>query len=226
MIENRNPVQHTTEAEDHHDCEHGQRRMTDDEYFSSPGFQDFLANHHDQNVAQYAVWQNRQFAAYERIRQQSLESKDNGRLTRELEKLREEHKKLQMEAMSTVDRFQAISDSDVQRDFSPVINGVASVAQRLNQMKSSLSEDEWQSAAGEMMYLHSFNLLKGEPWAEKEIRRMVLKNVMWGFLMTEIFNKVFGGFAGETAIHLQNSYHNLYPDPRKLKIAFCSTNTC
>lgn len=227
-IEERAPSQETAQIERNHPSRDYQQGQSADEYFTSQQFLDWLHDSQDRRIIEHAAWQSHQIAEWQNyalrkkaelkevLEKHSIVSDKKDKSAREYDKLKEDFKKLQTDALSTIDRFQPATDSEISKCLDPVTNGIKSIVNRMAQMKPSLPEEEWKHTIAELMHPQSFNLLSGEPWAsDKAIRKMVLKNVLWTFFDNQVLGQVFGGYGGETAHYLRRTYLSLYPDPRK-----------
>ena len=68
------------------------------------------------------------------------------------------------------------------------------------------------------MWRICFNAKAGPIGLNKDIRRKVLKSVVWKFLVDYLFYRLFLCLGGGTAKHLDGVYMALYPKPRKTKL--------
>ena len=110
-------------------------------------------------------------------------------------KLQQDLLKSQNDALAAIDRFQPITDGQVSEL-------VANLSRRAEAFVKSVDKDgyistneEWISTAGTMVYPGSFEV----PYEigrgnHRNVRKLMLRNIVWHFLVKYIFQFRFGGY--------------------------------
>jgi hypothetical protein len=142
---------------------------------------------------------------------------DKDRQAHELAQLKIKLENLQTHALSSVDTFQPMPDSEIVNCLKGVGLKVEGVVKAVSNMKSSLSGDAWKVKLPQLMWHNSVNAEGPQfEYENKGIRRKALRNVVWWFVKDRVVGKPLKEFDGVVSANVNLIYRDLYPKPRKL----------
>lgn len=138
-------------------------------------------------------------------------------LVRQLEKAEAMISKFQDEKLASVDRFQPTTDEEIGTQLKGLDKKLDIFVSKAlpKKQESLLPAVEWESTAQQMMRDDTFSLAVGPAGLYKttELRRKILRALIWQLLTKELFSKPFRCFGGEPARVVSNLFNSLFRSP-------------
>lgn len=134
-------------------------------------------------------------------------------LNTQLQELKIRLEATQKEAMSTVDRFQPTTDGEVSDRVKLLAAKVETLMNHVLRSRCKLTDDLWQIAAIDLIHPDTIAEDCNPIGADvRTLKRFTLRNIVWHFLASNIFDKPFGGFEDDEAEAAGNMYAVLFPN--------------
>jgi hypothetical protein len=137
----------------------------------------------------------------------------------EIEKLKTQVNKLQVDRLSNVDRFQPAADATIKREYDRINLNVYSFANAISKLESkTLRGNEWVSRVMSLSWKECYND-SIQTFGELKIRdcRKMLMGMIWKFLYDKLFIRPFLSFSGhEQGETLDAIYTTLFHNPCEL----------
>lgn len=206
--------------------------------FCSTAFRKYFEQQ-DEGVIDYANWLCKNLNGWKtqalnhrreigelQLKLATAESVSDG-LQKELEKSKAYIQQIQKEAMSTVDRFQPTTDGEVTDKVKRLGAKIESLVNTMVKCPSTLCDEQWESAAAELIYPDS--MAENCDPVEVDVRTLkksTLRNIIWYFLTSRVFDKPFGGFQDDEATSADDMYNILFPREGQLMPRAYSFEDC
>jgi len=151
-------------------------------------------------------------ARYKEERNQSQLEVDEYK--RRLEKAEEKISKLQAEGLASVDRYQPHTDEDILKKLGQVEQTMRPfIFSTLAKQKSSFSDQEWEESQHSAMLKKAPEVGTLDVKGNSELKRKVLRSIVWRFLCKQLFKRPFRCFHGLIAESASSAYEMLFAKP-------------